>query len=205
MRPAPSRFPLLRPPPLRLVVAVVLALAVGVAVHRTTASAEAVTADLGSTAVVAVVDRPLAPGDEITPGDVVMQARPVGHLPAGAVVDDPTGRTVRAGVVAGEVLVADRLAGAGRDGAGALVPPGWRGVAIPIVDAAIPARPGDVVDVVASFDPSLDLREPSTVVVPGAVVVDVADDALTVAVPRSRVTAVAFAVANGIVSLALVG
>ena len=53
---------------------------------------------------------------------------------------------------------------------------------------------------------------PRTVAVPcpmtrgvAAVVVDVADDAVTVAVTRERVTEVAFALANGIVTLALVG
>ncbi len=60
-------------------------------------------------------------------------------------------------------------------------------------------------DVIASFDPSLVERDPSVVVAADAVVVEVGDDAITVAVPRSRLTQVAFALSNGIVTLALVG
>ncbi len=205
MRPAPSRFPVLRPPPLRLVAAVALAVVVALVVHRTTAQAAAVTARLGQTTIVAVVQRPLAAGTEIGAGDVTLAPRPVAQVPAGAVVDDPVGQTLRADVVAGEVLVSARLASRGREGPVALIPPGWRAVAIPVLDAPAPVRPGTAVDVVASFDPTLVERDPSVVVAADAVVVDVADDAVTVAVPRAELTDVAFALTNGVVTLALVG
>jgi Flp pilus assembly protein CpaB len=205
MRPAPARFPILRPPPPRLVAAVVLAVVVGVVVHRTTAEAAAVTARLGRTVTVAVALRAVDAGDLLEPGDVSMQPRPAAHLPEGAVIDDPTGVTVRQSLGPGEVVVQSRLAGAGREGPAALVPEGWRAVSVPVIDAPLPARPGDRVDVVAAFDPTLVERDPSLVVAADGVVVDVADEAVTVAVPRSRLTQVAFALANGIVSLALVG
>ena len=204
MRPAPPRFPVLRPPPLRLIVATVLAIVVALLVHRTTAQAEAVTSRLGHTTLVAVVVRPLAAGDRIGAGDVELQPRPVAQVPAGAVVDDAVGRTLRADVVADEVLVSARLAGDGQDGPVALIPPGWRAVPIPVLDAPIPARPGSAVDVVASFDPTLVERDPSVVVAADAIVVDVTDDAVTVAVPRDDLTDVAFALVNGVVTLALV-
>lgn len=205
MRPEPARFPILRPPPLRLVLVVLLAVVVGLAVHRTTARAAAVTAQLGESTRVAVAQRDIAVGEELEPGDVVLVDRPVAHVPPGAVADDPTGETVREPLHAGEIVIERRLAASGRAGAAALVPEGWRAVAVPVVDAPLPARRGDTVDVVASYDPTLVEFDPSRIVAAGAVVVAVADDAVTVAVPERRLTDVAFALANGIVTLALAG
>lgn len=205
MRPEPARFPILRPPPLRLVLVVLLAVAVGMAVHRTTARAAAVTAQLGETTRVALAQRDVAVGQRLEPGDVTLVDRPVAHVPPGAVADDPTGETVREALHPGEIVLERRLAVEGRSGAAALVPEGWRAVAVPVLDAPLPARRGDTVDVVASYDPTLVERDPSRVVAAGAVVVAVTDEAVTVAVPSPRVTDVAFALANGIVTLALAG
>ena len=205
MRPAPARFPVLRPPPTRLIVAVLLALLVGSVVHRNASTAAARAAALGETTVVAVAVAPLEPGDEIADGDVVLVERPVAHVPDRALSSDPTGLTIRSPVGRDEILTADRVAGEDRSGAAALVPEGWRAIPVPVIDATLPAAPGDLVDVIASFDPALTSRDPSLVVAADAVVVDVADDAVTVAVTRERVTEVAFALANGIVTLALVG
>lgn len=205
MRPAPARFPILRPPPLRLVLVAVLAVVVALAVHRSTSAAAEVADRLGTTAPAVVARHDLHAGDAIGAGDVAVVERPVAHLPDGAVAHDPTGRTVTATVHAGEILVTGRLAGEDRGGTVALVPEGWRAVAVPVLDAPLPLRPGELVDVVASFDPTLVERDPSVVVAGEVVVVDVSDDAVSVAVPRSRVTDVAFALTNGIVTLALVG
>ena len=79
MRPAPARFPVLRPPPTRLIVAVLLALLVGSVVHRTASTAAARAAALGETTVVAVAVAPLAPGDEIADGAVVLVERDFGR------------------------------------------------------------------------------------------------------------------------------
>lgn len=205
MRPTPARLPILRPPPLRLVLVLLAAIVVGLVVYRTTAGAAAVTARLGRTTPVVVVQRAVAPGQQLEAGDVALVHRPVAHVPEGAVAEDPTGRTVRSALEPGEILVRTRLGDVDRSGPAALVPEGWRAVAVPVVDVALPVDPGDLVDVVASFDPTLVARDPSLVVAADAVVVDVDDDAVTVAVPRSRVTEVAFALTNGVVLLALVG
>lgn len=205
MRPAPSRFPILRPPPLRLVVVLLLTVVVAVAVHRTTTAAADVTARLGATTTVAIARHGVDPGHELGPGDIDLVERPIAHVPPGAVSADPVGRTVRVRLHPGEIILDQRLAGEGRDGPAALVPQNWRAVAVPVIDAPVPARPGDIVDVVASFDPALVERDPAVVVAAEVIVVDVADEAITVAVPRSNVTDVAFALSNGIVTLALVG
>lgn len=209
MRPAPARFPIPRRPPLRHVVAAALALFVGLTVHRTTTSAVDRAAALGDTVEVIVVQRSRGAGATLGGDDVTREPRPRAHVPDGAVTGSKivsvTGRALRSAVAAGEVLVTDRLAGEGRTGPAALVPRGWRAMAIPFIETPVPAAPGDLVDVIASFDPSLVEGDPSVVVAERAVVVDVDDDAITVAVTRSRATHVAFALANGIVTLALVG
>lgn len=205
MRPLPPRFPVLRPPPRRLVIVVLLAIVVGVAVHRTTTTAARRAAALGEMRTVAVATTDVAAGATIDPGDIALVERPLAHLPDDAVEDDPTGSSVRTALTPGEVVVHQRLAGGGRTGAAALVPEGWRAISVPVVDAALPVETGDLVDVIASFDPTLSARDPSLVIAADAVVVDVAEDAVTVAVTRARVTDVAFALANGIVTLALVG
>lgn len=205
MRPAPARFPILRPPPLRLVIVALLALLVAQGVHRTTSAAADVTARLGRTTTVAVARHDLPPGAELGAGDVELVERPVAHVPEGATRADPTGRAVRSRIHRGEIVLDERLAGEGREGPAALVPQDWRAVAIPVIDAPTPARVGDTVDVVASFDPALVDGDPAVVVAAEAIVIDVADEAISVAVPRPRVTDVAYALANGIVTLALVG
>lgn len=205
MRPHPPRFPVLRPPPRRLVAVVLLALVVGIVVHRAVATAAARAQALGRMTTVAVAATDLDAGATIEAGDVDLVERPAAHLPADAVADDPTGSSLRSAMTSGEIVVSHRLAGEGRSGPAALVPEGWRAIAIPVVDAPVPATPGDLVDVIASFDPSSTVRDPSLVIAADAVVVDVAGDAVTVAVTRARVTEVAFALANGIVTLALVG
>jgi hypothetical protein len=65
----------------------------------------------------------------------------------------------------------------------ALLPPGTRAVAVPTGEASAPVRRGDVVDVLASFDPSTTgSGEPTVAIAAGALVVDVGDGVVTVAV-----------------------
>lgn len=207
-RPAPNRFPVLRPPPLRLVAVVALALVAGLVVHRSTARAAATAERFGSTSAVWVMTADVAPGDTIGSGDVAASEWPSSLVPAGGftVADGPVvGRTARAALAAGEVVVASRIADGGATGAAALIPDGWRALTVSTYEAPLPVSPGDLVDVVATFDPSLVGGDPSQVVAAAAVVVEVGDDAVTVAVPRDQTTALAFAQVNGVVTLALVG
>lgn len=205
MRPAPNRFPIVRIPPLRSVVVLVLAVVVGLSVHRTTAEARAAAARFSSTTDVFVVQRTVDAGTEIGATDVRVEPRPTAHVPDGAARRAVVGRTTRATLRPGEVVIDDRLAGGERSGAAALVPERWAAVAISFVDAPLPVTAGAVVDIVASFDPTLVEQDPSRVVVADAIVIDVGADAATVAVPRTRTADVAFALTNGVVTLALVG
>lgn len=205
MRPAPARFPVLRLPPLRVVVALVLAVACGLVVLRTTGRAEAAVNRYGRHATVWVVRSTLEPGDVVGAGDVTSEPRPASFVPADAVTDDPTGRRVADVLGPGEVVVEHRLAGGDRRGAAALVPEGWRAVAVPALEATLPVEVGQRVDVLAAFDPS-GTGATGTSVAEDGVVVHVADDGtVTVAVTSSQAARVVAALASGLVALALVG
>ncbi len=70
-------------------------------------------------------------------------------------------------------------------------------------EAAALVRPGDRVDVLATFDSTEGETEPTFPVAMGALVVDVAEEAVTVAVTPEEAPRVAFATARGTVTLAL--
>ncbi|MDD9372361.1 MAG: SAF domain-containing protein [Acidimicrobiales bacterium] len=181
----------------------------------------------GQTRPVAVATRDLAPGDVVDAGAFEVRDLPEAVLPDG-VVDaagaspgapgssavvagaPPVGAVVRHPVLAGEPLVAARLAPDGLTGAAALVPAGWRAVAVPLGPAgAPPVVTGDLVDVLAVTPTAIDGadqgREPAFALVEQAAVVDVSDDAITVAVPGDDAPRVAWALSNGAVVLALAG
>ena len=205
MRPAPARFPVLRLPPRRVVVALVLAIACGLIVLRTTGRAQAAADRYGHRTVAWVVTSGLEPGDVVGADDVTDEARPASFLPAGAVTEAPTGRRVTHLLEPGEIVVEHRLAGGDRRGAAALVPEGWRAIAVPALEAALPVEVGQRVDVLAAFDTAGTGATGSTVAEDG-VVVHVADDGtVTVAVTPSQAARVVAALANGLVALALVG
>ena len=169
----------------------------------------------GRTQPVAVARRPLAPGDPVG-GSVVVEEWPRALVPDGAMTDaPPDDRVVVADVAEGEPLVAGRVSGGGGEGAAALVPPGHRAIAVPLLVAGLPLRLGDRVDLITTpggGDPSAvpftgdDVR-PVTAdeVATGAVVVAVADDSVTVAVRSDDAPDVATAITTGTVVVALAG
>lgn len=177
--------------------------------------AEARRAAWGESVPVAVATRAVAAGEVLGPLDVTIEAWPVAVVPAGALDEAPVGRTATAPIVAGEAVVAARVAPEGLSEVAARLPPGWRAVAIPAAAGGFggdlpPLAIGDHVDVLASFD-TFDVRdgssggEPAGVVAEAALVVDVSDTTVTVGVPASVAPDVAFATSRGTVTLALVG
>lgn len=209
----------------RAVLAFCGALVVALATARTVASDLAAIHRRATTAGdevdVLVATSDLRLGATVAGGDVTVEARHEGHLPPGALrpADDATGRVVAVPVVAGSVITDQHLAEPDRRGVDGVVPPGMRAVHV-VLDDAARLRRGAVVDVLVSFDPASvapDL-EPTTTVVEGALVLDIDepdDSDITSGLPgagRSGVTVLtdvdgahrlAFAAANGIVSLAL--
>ena len=178
-----------------------VALGSALAVAGALDGAERAAASWGPRQPTVVARHDLAAGDEVGPGDVELDDRPPAARPAGATDDGAAvvGRTVTAPVLAGEAVVAARLAPAGLSGPAARVGPGRRAVTVPAPrGAATPVRVGDHVDLVTVTDGATVAR--------GAPVVDVGEaGALTVAVGRDEVAAVARALGGGEVLPALVG
>ena len=153
----------------------------------------------GRSTGVAVAVRDVARGEVVAAGDVAVQRRPLAVVPDDALQEPPVGRVTTAGLVAGEVVVSSRLAPAGLSGVAALVPDGWRAMAVPTSASGFgsPAPPlavGDRVDVLAP-----------DVVAADALVVAIDDTAVTVAVPADDAPALAEALAAAVVTIALVG
>ena len=181
-----------------------LALAVTV-VHRTTASAADERHQWGATRPVTVARHRIAMGSTIDAGDVETRSWPVAVIPDGAVESVPSGRAANATIEAGEAVLASRLAPDGLHGMAALVPPGWRALAVPVAPTVLALAVGDHVDLIAGFDVgnATTNRSPSLVVARDAVVVGVDEQRITVAVPDDDAERVAFAIVAGTVVPAL--
>lgn len=210
--PRPRSSPLLairRRPRLWWALVVTLALAVGLTVSAATGRAEAARRAWGDTVAVVVATEALQAGDPHDASRLAVEERPVAMVPESALTEVPTDRVAGAPILAGEVVVAERLAGAGLRGPAALLPSGSRAVAIPAERGLTPPlATGDRVDVVVALGGDEAQRggaPPGFTLVESALVVDVADDAVTVAVPRADTARVAVALGGGAVTLALVG
>jgi Flp pilus assembly protein CpaB len=143
---------------------------------------------------------------EVVSGDAVESVRwPVAMVPPDAVASSPAGRTAIATIEPGEAVLSSRLAPDGLRGVAALVPAGWRAIAIPVGPTVVALAVGDHVDLIAGFDvASTEAGEsPALAVARDALVVGVDEERITVAVRDVDVARVAFAVISGTVVPAL--
>ena len=87
----------------------------------------------------------------------------------------------------------------------ALIPPGWRALAVPVADAALPLSVGDRLDLVAAVGgtDSSESRSPAFVLAENALVVAVDEQSVTVAIPADDAPRVAFGIVTGSVVPAL--
>jgi Flp pilus assembly protein CpaB len=160
----------------------------------------------GDLVEVAVATTNLAPGAVIEPGDVAVLPLPRSLVPQGATSDDLAGRSVRHPIVAGEAVVAQRLAPDGAVGVAAMLGPGERAVAIPLPSHRAPLEVGQLVDVLATVDPdSTRGRSPTSVVAEDAAVVAVDDGGVTVSAPADDAARIATALSYAVVSVAISG
>ncbi len=119
-------------------------------------------------------------------------------MPEGAFSSVPEGRTALVPLSPGEALLASRLAPDGLHGVAALLPEDTRAMAVPAGPGALRVRVGDVVDVLATA-PDGSTR----VAADGAVVVDAGEATTTVAVLVRDAPAVATALTQATITLAL--
>lgn len=219
MRPTPRRHAIgprrrLRPglalrrdPRLWWAVVITLALGVGMATSRFVSTVERTRSAWGASVRVLVAARDLAPGTQVSPGDVRWEARPRATVPRSALRSLPADATVREGILRGEVVVASRLARAGLSEVAARIASGMRAVAIPTEPGtAPPLSIGDRVDVLVALPPeAAGDGPPGFTLVSDAAVVSVEDASVTVAVPLELAPRIAVALGQGAVTLALVG
>ena len=161
---------------------------------------------------IAVARRDLPVGTRVTAVDVARrQIR--GEAPEGDALTEQqaVGRVVRVPVLRGATLTARHLAASRRTGLGGVVPNGERAIRL-VVEHGLRPEVGDLVDVLATFDPETlsDGQDPTIVIAPAVTVlaIDTATDAgdtvaVTVLVTPRQSTRVAFAGATGTISLAL--
>jgi Flp pilus assembly protein CpaB len=152
---------------------------------------------------VVVAARDLPPGHVLTAADTEVRTLPDAAVPDGALARVAVGRVVRSPVLEGEVLLRRRLAEPEVAGVAAVLPEGTRAVAVPADASAVPPlEVGHLVDVVAVG--ATDGRAVASVLAVGALVVDVGEAAVTIAVDPGAVPRIAAALATGAVTLALV-
>jgi pilus assembly protein CpaB len=102
-------------------------------------------------AIVAAVDN-VARGAVVAEEMLEVVTVPSRFAPPGAMreIARATGRIAVADIAAGEIVTSLRLAGADSGPISSLVPPGMRAVQVPI-GGAVGVKPGDLVDVIATF------------------------------------------------------
>jgi Flp pilus assembly protein CpaB len=166
----------------------------------------------GALHAVAIARRDLPVGTRVTAADVASR-RIRGESPErDALTEDrAVGRVVRIPLVRDATITARHLTRARRAGLSGVIPSGRRAVRLVIEHGLRPAV-GDLVDVLATFDPQTlgDDGDPTIVVAPAVTVlaVDAAGDggdsvAVTVLVTPRQSTRLAFATAAGTLGLAL--
>ena len=194
-----ARLRLRRRPVFWWLAVVGLSLAVGLLVERGVSRAQADARRFGAPVTVAVARVDLAAGASVGPRTVDLRPWPSGLVPEGALTAVPDGRVVTQAVLAGEPLVRSRL------GADSLVPSGSRALALPTAPGALGVRPGDRVDLLATFDPLVAPagEEPTVTVARAAVVVARRERSVTVAVTEAEAPRVAFALSQATITMAL--
>ena len=152
---------------------------------------------------VVTASRAVDVGVVLRPADVTVKSVPAAFLPDGAIssAGAVVGRTVVVPLFRGAAVVLSNFAPDGLSGLAAVLPAGTRAVAVPTGTGSVPLRRGDRVDVLATFDPPPAGQDPTVALAEAALVVDVGQDAATVAVTAEQAKRVAFAIVSGTVTL----
>jgi Flp pilus assembly protein CpaB len=194
-----ARLRLRRRPVLWWLAVVGLSLTIGLVLESGLSRAQADARRFGAPTEVAVARVDLAAGATAGPATVELRPWPEGLVPDGALNRVPEGLVVSQAILAGEPVVETRL------GAEHLVPPGRRALALPTGPGGLGVRPGDRVDLLATFDPLVAPagEDPTVTVAQAATVVSVRARSITVAVTETEAPRVAFALAQATITLAL--
>lgn len=168
-----------------------------------------------------VAARDLVLGTTVAPDDLSVRRVHRSEITPGVLrsIDDGVGRVTTIPLLKGSPLIERSLAGRDRTGLDGVVPPGMRAMTVTTKGGLHPTV-GSVVDVLATFDPArLGMEvEPTVTVAEGALVIDTGDAQptgviasqaegghvlVTLLVSTEIATRVAFAAANGVLTLTL--
>lgn len=135
-----------------LSIAVVTALLAALAMRAYARHVDVTRPDGGPPTDVVSVTAPVSRGSVLTADVLAIVTMPARFAPVDAIgaLERATGRIAIADLAAGEIVTELRLAGARSGPTASLVPVGMRAVQIP-VSAAAGVKPGDLVDVIATF------------------------------------------------------
>lgn len=203
--------------------AIALVLCTGMAMARIVGSAQTAAAQFGTLRSVPVASHAVPVGTALDASDVRVRMLPRAVIPRGSVAstaDAVVGRVALVPLSEGEVVTAAKVAPTGLTGIAALLTDGARALAIPTTAATPPLHPGDHVDLLASFDVtdspgraditprgpadgSATATPPTFAVARHATVLDVAHQAVTVAVTADEAPRLAYALTHGAITLAL--
>ena len=192
-----SRLRIRRRPVLYWALTGALAIVTALVVNSTVAAARDARAAYGITRSVVVATHDIAPGATIESGDTRLEHRPTAVVPSDALTEAPVAQVASAAILEGEPVVESRVAGHG------MIPAGSIGIAVPIDQGTLTLAIGDRVEVLATFDPDSIDGNPTIVVAPLAIVVDVRDAAVTLSLPQADGERVAFALSTAAVTVAL--
>ncbi|MEO6317885.1 MAG: SAF domain-containing protein [Acidimicrobiales bacterium] len=205
-RPRPG-LALRRQPHARTALVVAVGLLCGFGVTATVHQADAARAAWGQTTAVVVARRDLVAGDRLDPESIEVVDHPSPLVPEDALKELPADARLAQAVYEGEVLRSERLAPAGASAVAARLPEGTRAVAVPTEPGTTPPlEVGDRVDVlVAMAAEAVGGGPPGFALATDVEVVDVAEVAVTLAMPRDAAPRLAVAFGQAAVTLALVG
>jgi Flp pilus assembly protein CpaB len=163
----------------------------------------------GDRRIVAVARHDLLPGEVITDDAIEWAPRPTIML-TDDVAADAVGRTVTHAVAAGEVVIERRLSGGTATGPGALLEPDALAFAVPVDTSTPTLSVGDLVDAFAPAEPvgsstSRSAAAIATRIARRATVVSVSEIRIMIAVDAVQAPAVARALLDTSVVLALSG
>jgi Flp pilus assembly protein CpaB len=165
---------------------------VGVGVHHEFRPADATRRAWGSSTPVVVVTAPVPAGTRLRSPAVVVRPMPLGIVPEGALQQLPTSGRATIDLAPGQVLTAAMVDRSRRGPVAGALPAGTVGVVVGTGPLRPAVSPGDHVDVVATDTTAR-----------RATVVQVSDDAVTLAVRPAEAAAVGSAALVGPVALIL--
>lgn len=151
----------------------------------------------------------IRPGEALGDDVVRWEQRPATAVPAGTAVDLADEAVASAAIYPGEVVHAERVAGSGSGLSGRLAPD-VAAVSVPAAYGVPPVQPGDRVHLIAVFDTALGNGTGSTTptavtVARHATVVELDEEAVTVAIRTAEVETTVAALVWGAVAVVAVG